>query len=290
MIANARHRVGNRHRLQCRTFKKCDIADSRDTRSPIDRLQRRAVVEQGVVGSVVESRAAIRVAVAAVGVVRVRNPRQRLNRVAERHRRQLRAAGKHSLLKLCRKFVLVRRNRYCRQCLVASGKAAVAQILNRIGKSEILEVDAVLKRLLVNVIHLRAKRHLGKVWKCTKRHPPYLRYAVAYFHRLKTGTAQERMTTNHRYRVRYCHGFQCRTIQKRYVADALDAIAPVNRLQRRAVVEQAVVGSVIESRAAIRVTVAAVGVVRVRNPRQLFHRVAECHHLQLRASREYPLL
>ena len=49
MVANARHRVGNRHALQSRAVKERDVADNLDVFAPVDRLQRRTVVEQRLV-------------------------------------------------------------------------------------------------------------------------------------------------------------------------------------------------------------------------------------------------
>ena len=97
------------------------------------------------------------------------------------------------------------------------------------------------------------------------------------------------MAADARHRVRNRHALQRGAVKERDVADGLDVLAPVDSLQRRAVVEQRLVVVKTKIRAVVVVAVVAV-VVGVGDARHRLHRVTKRHRRQLRASREHTLL
>ena len=78
MIADARHRVGYLYLLQRRAVQERDVADLLDTAAPVDRLKRRAVVEQAVSRGTPKRRVVVGVIVLATELRAVLNSGQHL--------------------------------------------------------------------------------------------------------------------------------------------------------------------------------------------------------------------
>ena len=178
------------------------------------------------------------------------------------------------------KLVFVRRNRHSRKRLAASSECAVAEVLDRVGKREVLEVHAVLKRLLLDLVHLRAERDLRQVRKCPKRHATYPGHAVSDLHFAKVGASEKRMVPYARNRIGNLHLLQRGAVEERDVADRLDILAPVDRLQSLAVVEERVREVTVKGRAAGLVAIRDASVVSpsaIGHSRQRFYAIAQSH-------------
>ena len=237
MVADIRNACWKRQVSQRRTVEECDVADGLYVLAPVDRLQRRAVVEEPIVVPHGKRGALGIVSIGSRVARRIRNAGESLHRVAECNRHQIRTPREDRLLQFRLKFILVRRHCHRRQRLVATRKATVAQVLYRVGQREVLEVHAVLERLLSYLGHFRAERHLRQIGKRAERHAPDTRDAVANLHVRKAGASEERMVADVRHRVRYLHALQRGTVEERDVADGLYVRAPVDRLQRSAAVK-----------------------------------------------------
>ena len=97
MASYARHRVGNVHALQSGAVQERDVSDRLDVLSPVDRLQRRAVVEKPVAVGPFEFAVDVRVLRAVPTAVL--HARQGCQTITQSHRLQSRTSRKDSLSK-----------------------------------------------------------------------------------------------------------------------------------------------------------------------------------------------